>query len=39
MKRAFTPREKEMLLVLTLLLILLAYFKLTLEPINHSIDE
>ena len=39
MKRAFTTREKVMLLVLTVLLIVIAYFKLILEPINNSIDE
>ena len=39
MKRAFTTREKVMLLVLTVLLIAIAYFKLLLEPINNSIDE
>ena len=32
MKRAFTTREKVMLLVLTVLLIVIAYFKLILEP-------
>ena len=35
MKRAFTTREKVMLLVLTVLLIVIAYFKLILEPINN----
>ena len=39
MKRAFTTREKVMLLVLTVLLIVIAYFKLILEPSNNSIDE
>ena len=36
MKRAFTTREKVMLLVLTVLLIVIAYFKLILEAINNS---
>ncbi len=39
MKRAFTTREKILLLILALLIIGIGYFKLILEPINDSITE
>lgn len=39
MKRAFSTREKVLLVVLAVLLIGIGYFKLILEPINNSIDE
>lgn len=37
MNRAFTPREKVLLVILTVLLIGIGYFKLILEPINENI--
>jgi Tfp pilus assembly protein PilO len=39
MKRAFTTREKIMLLVLAILLIAIGYYKFVLEPINDSITQ
>lgn len=39
MKRAFTTREKVLLVILAVLLILVAYFKLLLEPINANVEE
>ena len=39
MKRAFTTREKVMLLVLAILLICIGYYKFVLEPINESIAQ
>lgn len=39
MKRAFTTREKVLLVILAVLLIVVAYFKLLLEPINDSVEE
>lgn len=39
MKRAFTTREKILLVILVLLIIGIGYFKLILEPINDSITE
>ena len=39
MNRAFTTREKVLLVILALLLIGVGYFKLLLEPINESIDN
>ena len=39
MSRAFTPREKVLLVVLAVLLIAIGYFKLILEPINDAVAE
>lgn len=39
MNRAFSTREKVLLVILALLLIGVGYFKLLLEPINESIDN
>ena len=39
MNRAFTTREKVLLVILALLLIGVGYFKLLLEPVNESIDR
>ena len=39
MNRAFTTREKVLLVVLAVLLIGVGYFKLLLEPVNDSIDR
>lgn len=39
MNREFTKREKILLLVFAVLIILLGYFKLILEPINNKVDE
>ncbi len=39
MRRALTTREKVMLLVLVLMIIVLGYFKLILEPINLQVEE
>lgn len=39
MNRAFSTREKVLLVILALLLIGVGYFKLLLEPINESIDH
>ncbi len=39
MKRAFTTREKVLLLVLVVMILALGYFKLILEPVNDQIDE
>lgn len=39
MKRAFSTREKVLLVVLAALLIGIGYFKLILEPINDNIDH
>ncbi len=39
MNRAFTTREKVLLVILALLLIGVGYFKLLLKPINESIDH
>lgn len=39
MSRAFTTREKVMLVVLAVLLIAVCYFKFVLEPINNSVDQ
>ncbi len=39
MRRAFTTREKVMLLILVVMIIALGYFKLILEPVNAQIDE
>ena len=38
MNRAFTTREKILLVILAVLLIGIGYFKLILEPINSSIE-
>lgn len=38
MNRAFTTREKIMLLVLAVILIVIGYYKFVLEPINESIS-
>ena len=38
MRRAFTVREKVLIVVLALILIVLGYYKLLLEPINESIS-
>lgn len=37
MRRAFTTREKILLVILVVMLIAIGYFKLILEPINNSI--
>lgn len=39
MNRAFTTREKVMLVILALLMIGMGYYKLILEPINTGIEE
>ena len=39
MNREFTKREKILLLIFAVLIILLGYFKLILEPINSQVDE
>ena len=39
MNREFTKREKILLLIFAVLIILLGYFKLILEPINDKVDE
>ena len=39
MNRAFTNREKVLLVVLAVLLIGVGYFKLLLEPVNDSVDR
>ncbi len=39
MNRAFTTREKVMLVTLAVLMIVIGYYKLILEPINTGIDE
>ncbi len=39
MKRAFTTREKVLLLILVIMVLVLGYFKLILEPINNQIEE
>lgn len=39
MNRAFTTREKALLVILAVLIIGIGYFKLLLEPINTSIDN
>ncbi len=39
MKRALTTREKVLLLVLVMMIIVLGYFKLILEPINLQVEE
>ncbi len=39
MNRAFTQREKVLLLVLTVLIIVIGYVKLILQPINAQIDS
>ncbi len=39
MRRAFTTREKILLLILVVMIIALGYFKLILEPINDQIAE
>lgn len=38
MNRAFTNREKVLLVILAVLLIVIGYFKLILEPINNNIE-
>lgn len=37
MKRAFTTREKVLLVILAVMLLAIGYFKLVLEPINDSV--
>ncbi len=39
MKKEFTQREKILLLVLTVLVIVLGYYKFVLQPINNRISE
>lgn len=39
MNRAFTTREKVLLVILAVLIIGIGYFKLLLEPINNSIEN
>ena len=39
MRRAFTTREKVLLVVLAVLLVGIGYFKLLLEPINDSVTQ
>ncbi len=39
MNRAFTTREKVLILIFAVLLLGICYFKLLLEPINDSVDE
>ena len=39
MNRAFTTREKVMLVILAILMIGIGYYKLILEPINTGIEE
>ncbi len=39
MRRAFTTREKVMLIILAVLLIVIGYYKFVLEPINDSISQ
>ena len=39
MNRAFTTREKVLLVILAVLIIGIGYFKLLLEPINTSVEN
>ena len=39
MNREFTKREKILLLIFAVLIIVLGYFKLILEPINNQVNE